>query len=109
MKANKTHILPLTPIMAELIQFHPFGRWNETNRKKQFYRPSETFGWTIHDLRRTASTGMAELGVQPHIIERVLAHSTGVISGVAARYNRAAYLAEMRQALEQWGNQLIRY
>ena len=45
---------------------------------------------------------MAELGVAPHVIERILAHSTGVISGVAARYNRATYLAEMRTALELW-------
>jgi hypothetical protein len=31
--------------------------------------------WRIHDLRRTAASGMAALGFQPHIIERVLTTS----------------------------------
>ena len=93
-------------MIAELLHYHPFGHWHQTNRTKQLYRLSGTSGWTIHDLRRTAATGMAELGVQPHVIERILAHSTGTISGVAARYNRAAYLAEMREALETWGSTL---
>ena len=45
-------------------------------------------GWTFHDLRRTAASGMAEIGVAPHIIERALNHRSGVIRGVAAIYNR---------------------
>jgi integrase len=32
---------------------------------------------TLHDLRRTATTGMADLGVQPHIIEEVWNHVSG--------------------------------
>jgi integrase len=108
MKANRTHVLPLTPSVAELLAHHPFGCWNETNRKWQFHKLSGTSGWTLHDLRRTAATGMAELGVAPHVVERILAHSTGVISGVAARYNRAAYLAEMREALQLWQSYLAR-
>ena len=39
--------------------------------------------WRIHDLRRTAASGMAQLAVAPHIIERVLNHTTGTLSGVA--------------------------
>lgn len=58
--------------------------------------------FTLHDLRRTAATRMAELGVMPHIIERLLNHVSGEISGVAAVYNRAKYLAEIRTALELW-------
>ena len=37
--------------------------------------------WTLHDLRRTAASGMARLGFQPHVVEKVLNHSTGTISG----------------------------
>jgi integrase len=37
-----------------------------------------------HDLRRTAASGMARLGVAPHVVEKVLNHKTGIISGVAA-------------------------
>lgn len=45
---------------------------------------------------------MAIMGVQPHIIEAVLNHKTGIVSGVAAVYNRYAYVDEKRQALERW-------
>lgn len=59
--------------------------------------------WRIHDLRRTAASGMARLGQPVHVIEAVLNHSTGAISGVAAVYNRHSYLPEKRRALEAWG------
>ncbi len=45
---------------------------------------------------------MARVGVAPHVIEKVLNHVTGQISGVAAVYNRHAYTVEMREALELW-------
>ena len=59
-------------------------------------------GWTFHDLRRTAASGMARLGTNPHVVEAVLNHRSGTISGVAAVYNRYQYLAEKRAALEDW-------
>ena len=42
--------------------------------------------WTVHDLRRTCATGMADLGVLPHVIEAVLNHVSGHKSGVAGVY-----------------------
>lgn len=63
--------------------------------------------WTLHDLRRSVSTGMAEdLGIAPHIIEAVLNHST-IIAGVAATYNRATYRAEKTEALERWADHVF--
>lgn len=62
--------------------------------------------WRIHDLRRTAASGMAQLAVPPHIIERVLNHTTGTLGGAAGIYNRYGYLAEMRLALEQWSERV---
>ncbi len=62
--------------------------------------------WRIHDLRRTAASGMAQLAVPPHIIERVLNHTTGALGGVARIYNRYGYLAEMRGALERWSGRV---
>jgi integrase len=59
--------------------------------------------WRLHDLRRTAATGMAELGVLPHIIEAVLNHVSGHKGGVAGIYNRSRYTEPMRDALERWG------
>jgi integrase len=60
--------------------------------------------WVIHDLRRTAATGMAELGIAPHIIEAALNHVSGAKAGVAGTYNRAAYAPEKKAALERWAS-----
>jgi len=59
--------------------------------------------WTLHDLRRTAATGMAKLKISPHVTDKVLNHVSGTISGVAAIYNRFEYLDERRDALDAWG------
>ncbi len=59
--------------------------------------------WTLHDLRRTAATGMAKLNIAPHVVDRILNHVSGTIRGVAAVYNRHAYLEERKAALEAWG------
>jgi integrase len=58
--------------------------------------------WLLHDLRRSAATGMAEIGIQPHVIEAVLNHVSGHKGGFAGIYNRAQYSAEKVQALARW-------
>jgi integrase len=58
--------------------------------------------WTLPDIRRSAVTGMAGLKVPPHVVDRILNHTSGTIRGVAAIYNRFAYLEERRAALELW-------
>ena len=60
--------------------------------------------WRIHDLRRTAVTGMAEIGIQPHVIEAVVNHISGHKGGVAGIYNRASYADEKRRALQVWAD-----
>ncbi len=62
--------------------------------------------WRLHDLRRTVASYMAKLGIAPHVIEKVLNHSSGAISGVAAVYNRYAYTEEKRAALDTWSRAL---
>lgn len=62
--------------------------------------------WTLHDLRRTAASGMAGLGIAPHVVEAVLNHKSGSIKGVAAVYNRYAYTEEKRAALFAWARYL---
>jgi integrase len=57
----------------------------------------------LHDLRRTAATGMAKLNIAPHVVDKVLNHVSGTIRGVAAVYNRHAYTEERKTALEAWG------
>jgi integrase len=58
--------------------------------------------WRLHDLRRTAATGMARMNFPPHVVDKVLNHASGTIQGVAAVYNRFAYIDERRAALEAW-------
>lgn len=62
--------------------------------------------FTIHDLRRTATSGMAKLGVPPHVAEAILNHTSGIISGVAAVYNQYQYDSEKTDALQMWADHL---
>jgi len=57
--------------------------------------------FVLHDLRRTVATGMAEIGIQPHIIEAVLNH-VGHKAGIHGVYNIANYSEPKRLALEAW-------
>jgi integrase len=62
--------------------------------------------WVVHDLRRTCATRMADLGVQPHIVEATLNHVSGHKGGIAGVYNRSAYSAEKAQALALWATHI---
>jgi integrase len=62
--------------------------------------------WTPHDLRRTAATRMADIGVQPHIIEEILNHVSGHKGGVSGIYNRSSYGVEVKRALGMWEDHL---
>lgn len=78
----------------------PFNGWSKS--KAALDQLSGVTDWTLHDLRRTVATRMAELGVAPHVIERILNHVTGTMSPLSRVYNRASFLAEMRAAIELW-------
>lgn len=60
--------------------------------------------FTVHDLRRTARTHLAALGVAPHVAELCLNHKP---RGVGAIYDRHSYLAERRTALQSWTALLV--
>lgn len=62
--------------------------------------------WRIHDLRRTVATRMADLGVQPHVVEAVLNHVSGHRAGIAGVYNRSAYSTEKQAALTLWAEHI---
>ena len=61
-------------------------------------------GWTIHDIRRTVRSRLAELGVPREVARKVLNHEDGKVDRI---YNRHEYLAEKREALEKWETMLI--
>jgi integrase len=79
----------------------PFNQFSFGKRKLD--KLSGVVNWRIHDLRRTCVSGMARLGVPPHVADKILNHQAGTISGVAAVYQRHDFLAERRDALDRWG------
>jgi integrase len=87
----------------------PFSGWSDAKEKLDAKITERRRGkplphWTLHDLRRTAATRIADLGVQPHVIEAVLNHVSGHKSGVAGIYNCSTYEREKRQALDLWAD-----
>jgi hypothetical protein len=79
-------------------RFQRFGK-----EKRSIDKLSGVAGWRHHDLRRTIVSGMARLGIPPHIADKILNHQAGTISGVAAVYQRHDFLAERKEALDRWG------
>ncbi len=137
-KNHREHVLPLVPAALTLLpprradrdhvfgdgprregdQHRGFSGWSKSKaalderilaaRKTVDADATPLPRWTVHDLRRTAATVMADrLGVLPHIVEAILNHVSGHRGGVAGIYNRARYQAEMRAALELWTEHLF--
>jgi integrase len=89
------------PFVFTVLGRKPFREFSRT--KRRIDELSGVTGWRLHDLRRTCVSGMARLGVAPHVADKILNHQTGTISGVAAVYQRHEFLSERRQALDLWG------
>jgi hypothetical protein len=78
----------------------------------KFALPRQVPEWILHDLRRTATTVMADddrLSIAPHVVDEILNHLAGAVFGVATIYNRNEYLKERRTALEAWAAMCWRY
>ena len=113
-KNKKAHIVYLSEPAWKVIeacsgQLYVFGTATG-KRLQQFGRGKRAIdtlcgvaSWRLHDLRRTIVSGMARLGVPPHVADKILNHQAGTISGVAAVYQRHDFLAERKEALDRWG------
>ena len=103
-------VLKRTPAMGEFVfslsGTKPFQSFSAA--KRELDKLSGVSDWRLHDLRRTCVSGMARLGVPPHVADKVLNHQSGTISGVAAVYQRHEFLAERKDALERWSAHLAR-
>lgn len=114
-KTRRVQIVPISKPMRTIIDDLP--RWSGgkylltttagrrpvsgfSKNKQLLGELAQIENWTLHDLRRSAATHMARLGVAQEHIERVLGHA---IAGIAGTYNRYSYLEEKRAALEKWG------
>jgi integrase len=129
-KNKKAHVVPLPPLARDLIAnmpgheglvfsttgTSPVSGWSRMKRRldermlalaKQERGGKITISpWRLHDLRRTAVTGMVELGVPPHVVELVVNHVSGHKAGVAGVYNKSEMLPERKTALERWAAHL---
>jgi len=117
-KNHRAHTLPLSALALDIIKAVPrregcdflFGARGEgfkiwAHGKRALLASTGAMpDWRLHDLRHTVSTGMHELGIEPHYVESVLNHISGHKEGDAGRYNHATYKAQMAQALARWAD-----
>jgi integrase len=114
-KNNRAHEIPLSPTALAILSARsqspkhefvfgrrPLGSWSRSKGVLDASLGDRVRPWHLHDLRRTAATGMADIGIQPHIIEAVLNHQSGHKAGIAGIYNRSSYTKEKAEALARW-------
>lgn len=119
-KNHKTHVLKLPALALDILKSAPqragrefvfgirggsFSAWSYSTMAlhgRITAATGKTFPhWTLHDLRRTMRTGLANIDVEPHIAELVINHVKG---GVEAIYDRATYRKQITAALEKWAD-----
>jgi integrase len=115
-KNSRQHEVPLSRQALAIIERQPrrnttgflfsekgaFGNWSKV--KAALDQRVGIAPWTLHDLRRTCATYLAELGILPHVIETTLNHVSGHKAGVAGVYNRSKMTDAVRDALQHWAD-----
>ena len=99
-KNGVEHRVWLSELALAQLEAHP---WTAPKWQTQTTLSLLRLGWSCHDLRRTFSTRNNDMGVAPHVVEKLLNHR---LKGTAGTYNRADYDTERRQALEAWSTWL---
>lgn len=120
-KNKLAHRVPLTPSALAIIETarekrgdnpfvfagkeaeKPLGRSSANQALRRGTDTLELEDFTIHDLRRTAASNMAAIGVPHLVIGQVLNHAE---RGVTAVYDRHSYDPEKRIALSKWDARL---
>lgn len=114
-KNKRAHWVPLPRPALEILDRQ------ERNRRRVFGIASDTAvqawvrrwcraqkivpAFVPHDLRRTFATRLNDLGVAPHVVEKMLNHS---VLGVAGIYNRATFEPERAAAAALWASDVVR-
>src|SRR5262249_23623278 len=84
----------------------PVSGYSKAKRHINALLPADMSSWRLHDLRRTAASGMARLGISLPVIEKVLNHASGSFAGIVGVYQRHSFADEKRAALEAWGRHI---
>lgn len=112
-KNSREHSIPLGALSQQIVdnlpgdtgllfpsRFEDDAPWNGWAKAKRYFdEPLQIAPWTLHDLRRTYASKLAELGTPIHVTEKLLNHVSGTVSGIAAVYNRYSYFEEMQNAI----------
>jgi integrase len=126
MKMGKSHIVHLSDAALEVLQSLPkldgcdfafstngktpcsgFSRATTSLRQLMAEELGEVASFVLHDMRRCFTTiAVEELKLRHDVVDKVLAHSTGVVKGPARIYNRAELLDERAAALDAWARYL---
>jgi integrase len=127
-KSGEPRVIPLSAAAAELISILPriaesghvfttttrthVTGWSKAKRLLDEavaeLNDAPLPAWRLHDLRRTVATGMQRLGISLQVIEEVLGHVSGSRAGIVGVYQRHAFDAEKRDALEKWDAEIKR-
>ena len=121
-KNGRPHQVPMAGRVREIIEVQPktegrdlvfgygagpFSGWSQSKAALDAAIGNNiAVRWTLHDLRRSFATRLADLGVQPHVIEAALNHVSGHRAGVAGIYNRSLYAAEKAKAFDLWADHI---
>jgi integrase len=98
---GELHTIPAIPAVLAVIKTAPTPPTDTRAMAKALRRLGADF--TPHDLRRTFATRLGDLGVMPHVVEKLLGHK---MEGVMAVYNRAEFWNERTDAMRLWAREL---
>jgi integrase len=119
-KNGKPHTVPLSPQALAVIEAMPriagsdfvftttAGRvavdgFSRIKRVLDARLPADMAPWRLHDIRRSTATGLARIGVDIVVVERLLNHASGVFRGIVGTYQMHGFDDERRIALDRWG------
>jgi integrase len=120
MKSGATHEVPMPPAAVEILRGlprwaggnfmfsttggkRPISGFSKAKARLDASMPEETPAWRLHDLRRTARTGLGALPIPSNVCELVIGH---VQPGMHKIYDLHSYCEEKRRALELWAARL---
>ena len=120
MKSDEPHVVPLAPVVVEILRSLPQGRgyviggaspihYSRAKRQLDVRMIALNGGkaiprWTWHDARRTFRTGLSGLKIAPHIAELAIAHGK---QGLNRIYDQYEYGGELRHAFEAWAQRVM--
>jgi integrase len=116
-KNGAEHTIPLSDLAAEILKAlpridgssfvftingrNPIRGTHQAKRRIDKLAP-EIAPWVLHDIRRTVASGMARLGINLPVIEKLLNHVSGSFAGIVGVYQRHSFADEKRAALQTW-------